>query len=71
VDVTDDALAQKIRDEGIDYGATNWTADTLNVARAQLEYLRARRKLLEACGLPADDSDRLISQLEQLIRASG
>lgn len=62
--MTNDDLAQKIHDEGVDYAATNWTADTIEVQTAQLNYLRARRDLLAVCGLPASDADRLIAQLE-------
>ena len=59
-----DDLADKIRDEGVEYAATNWIADSAPVRTAQLEYLRARRALLEVCGLRADGADRVIRRLE-------
>jgi hypothetical protein len=61
--MTDDLIG-KIKEEGIEYAATNWVADTPEVKCAQLDYLRARRALLAACGLRADDSDRLMAMLE-------
>ncbi len=62
--MTGDDLIGKIKEEGVDYAATNWVADTPEVKRAQLDYLRARRAMLVACGLRADDSDRLMAMLD-------